>query len=202
MERMNMDIAKVKNKIAQHKNALATEKRKFGFYHDGAGRRYVIGPLYVSIGDIKGALKYYAWFEKNFPDDTGEPFQYLAWTLALYRSGDLDAARKKLIETMFQNLYIIPCLVGVALPPTDIDFTTNWEYPDYHFPKGHQEIWNAEAVNWARAVYQSPLIQDALAKEIELRRKLKNERPGPERIRLLKEIRQLEDTMIRSSDAE
>jgi hypothetical protein len=195
---MNMDIAKIKTKISRYKSALAAEKRKFGFYHDGAGRRYVIGPLYVSIGDIKGALKYYAWFEENFPDDTGEPFQYLAWTLALYRSGDPAAARRKLVETMFQNLYIIPRLAGIAPPPTDIELTSNWEFSDYQFPEGHQEIWDEEAVNWARTVYLSPPVQYALAREIELKRKLKDEQPGPERNRLLRAIRDLEESVINS----
>ena len=43
------------------------------------------------LGDIEGATKSYQWFEENCPDDIGEPFQYLCWALALYRSGNEKA---------------------------------------------------------------------------------------------------------------
>ena len=58
------------------------------------------------INDHEGALQSYAWFEAQFPDDVGEPMQYLCWTLSLYRAGDLEAATSKLRQTMLSNLYI------------------------------------------------------------------------------------------------
>ena len=43
----------------------------------------------------------------------GEPLDYLCWSLALYRAGDLEAAAKKLLQTMLRNLYLLPALLGI-----------------------------------------------------------------------------------------
>ncbi len=65
----------------------------------------------MRINDNEGALKSYAWFEAQFPNDVGEPMQYLCWTLSLYRAGELEATTSKLRQTMLFNLYIIPHLI-------------------------------------------------------------------------------------------
>jgi hypothetical protein len=103
---------KIRQRIRRYERGLRKEYEKFGFIHDGFGKRYLLGPLYMILGDTPGAIKSFEWFEKTFPDDIGEPFQYLCWTLALYRSGDLEAAARKLRQTMLSNLYLIPHLLG------------------------------------------------------------------------------------------
>jgi hypothetical protein len=62
------------------------------------------------MDDLEGALQSFTWYEETFPDDSGDPMQLLCWTLALYRSGDLEAASRTLRRTMFSNLYLIPRL--------------------------------------------------------------------------------------------
>ena len=42
-----------------------------GDYDDSAGLRYIIPELYFRIRDYKGALVYFRWFSKAFPDDIG-----------------------------------------------------------------------------------------------------------------------------------
>jgi hypothetical protein len=68
------------------------------------GARYLLGPLYLLQGDLKGTLRSFAWFAKTFPDDIGEPGQYLCWTLALYRSGSPEKAADKLLQTALRTL--------------------------------------------------------------------------------------------------
>jgi hypothetical protein len=67
----------------------------------------------------------FAWFEETFPDDTGHPMQFLCWTLALYRSGQLEAAKQKLRQTMLSNLYFIPRLLGIEHQDLDVSDGTN-----------------------------------------------------------------------------
>ena len=66
-------IESIRKKIKKNRAVLAAEKRKFGCYDDSHGRRYLIALLYTMIKDYKGALKYFNWFDKEFPDDTGFP---------------------------------------------------------------------------------------------------------------------------------
>ena len=78
------DPKKIRERITGYERDL--QAKVYGFIDDGYGKRYLLGPLYMLLGDIKGALKSFAWFEKSFPDDVGEPMHYLCWTLALYRA--------------------------------------------------------------------------------------------------------------------
>jgi len=65
-------------------NALKKELDE-GYGGDGYGKRYLLGPLYMLMGDIDGALVSFDWYEAAYPDDGGEPYQYLTWALALFR---------------------------------------------------------------------------------------------------------------------
>lgn len=50
--------------------------------------------------------------KKESSYDVPEAFNHLCWVLALYKSGDLLFAQKKLRELIFENLYIIPVFLG------------------------------------------------------------------------------------------
>ena len=76
------------------------------------GALKLLGPLYLLMGDVVGAVKSFDWFEQTFPDDIGEPVHFLCWTLALDRSGDTAQAVQRLRQTMLSNLYLIPHLLG------------------------------------------------------------------------------------------
>ena len=77
------DPKQIKARINRYQNALQNEQKRFGDIDDSAGKRYLLGPLYLLAGDIDGALAHFKWFEKTFPDDVGEPMQSLCWTLAI-----------------------------------------------------------------------------------------------------------------------
>lgn len=113
------------------KRALASEKRRYGGIDDSGGKRYRIGPLFALAGDLKDALAHYKWFEKECPDDVGEPVHYLWWALTLYRAGDLENANRKLLETLVRNLYLLPALAGSPISRQDMWHGSNWSEPEY-----------------------------------------------------------------------
>mgnify|MGYP001568005796 CR=1 FL=1 len=113
------------------KRALANEQKKYRHIEDGAGKRYLIGPFYVLAGELKKALAHYDWYEKHCSDDVGEPIHYLYWALALYRTAETKKANAKLLETMLQNVYLLPILLGSLPNSYDIWHGSNMEQPEY-----------------------------------------------------------------------
>ncbi len=122
---------KVGERATRLKRALANEQKKYRHIEDGAGKRYLIGPFYVLAAELKKALAHYDWYEKHCSDDVGEPFHYLYWALALYRTGETQKANAKLLETMLQNVYLLPILLGSRHDSYDIWHGSNMEQPDY-----------------------------------------------------------------------
>ena len=53
------DHKKIKAQIHRYERALKKELDEYGCYDDGAGKRYMIGPLYLILGDVAGAMKSY-----------------------------------------------------------------------------------------------------------------------------------------------
>ncbi|MBK7976317.1 MAG: hypothetical protein IPK07_24620 [Deltaproteobacteria bacterium] len=64
---------KIRARLRSYEAKLRREKETFGAYHDGAGKRYLLGPLHLSLDDLDGAMEAFRWFAREFPDDCGEP---------------------------------------------------------------------------------------------------------------------------------
>ena len=122
---------KFRERATRLTRALANEQKKYRHIEDGAGKRYLIVHFYVLAGELKKALAHYGWYEKYCSDDVGEPFHYLYWALALYRTGEIKRANAKLLETMLQNVYLLPILLGGRHDAYDIWHGSNMEEPDY-----------------------------------------------------------------------
>lgn len=112
MDTFPHDPRTIRTRIRRYERALREEQARFDGIRDGAGTRYMLGPLYLLLGDTAGALRSFAWFAETFPDDSGDPVHHLCWTLALYRDGDMRRAAAKLRQTMLSNLYLLPRLLG------------------------------------------------------------------------------------------
>jgi hypothetical protein len=181
---------KIKERIKRYEGDLHKEFKKFRYISDDSGKRYLIGPMYLLLGDTSGAIKAFEWFEKQFSDDSGEPFHLLCWALALYQSNDSAKATKKLRRAMLSNLYLLPCLVGVEQPPLDIWQSANWEGKEYveQGPAELLELWDEQALGWAEGLYQSESFQKARERTIEIFRLLKTEPVGPKRSKLVEEL--------------
>jgi hypothetical protein len=90
---------------------------------------------------------------------------------------------------MLMNLSLIPDLLGLTSPPTDLWQTSNWSSPAYlqAIPAEFFELWDPAALTWASDVYQSEPFQKIQMRSIEIDRQLKNEPVGPKRSQLVQE---------------
>ena len=185
---------KIRARLRAYERKLEQEKKKFGHYRDGGGRRYLVGPHYMLLDDNDGALASFDWFENEFPDDVGEPGHFLCWSLALHRAGNEIGAAKKLRQTMFSNLYLVPCLLGSPIAELDIWHGSSDAEPSYveHIHEPYLRLWTEEEKAWASGLYQSPGFRSARERFIEIARALSTTRPGPERNRLVEEMHKLE----------
>ena len=185
---------KIRSRLRSYERKLEQEKRKFGYYHDGAGKRYQIGPHYMLLGDNEGALKAFAWFEQEFDDDIGKPDHSLCWSLALYRAGNEIGAAKKLRQAMLSNLYLVPHLLGEPISEIDMWHGSSDAEPEYldHIPDPYLQLWTDEEKQWAGRLYDSPGFRSARERYIEISKLLDGMRPGPERSRLVREMHELE----------
>ncbi|KAB2892843.1 MAG: hypothetical protein F9K28_10980 [Bacteroidetes bacterium] len=183
------DPKQIRSRIRSYERALKKEYDLYGAYDDGAGKRYLLGSLYLLLNDIEGALKHYAWFEKAFGDDIGDPLDLLTWTLVLYRAGDLEAALRKLHQAMLSNLYLIPHVLQIEQPELDISHLSNLETQEYlgYIPDEIVRLWDGEVLDWLRASYHQAEIQAVRERYIAIQRQLKHEPVGETRSRLVRE---------------
>jgi tetratricopeptide (TPR) repeat protein len=193
MSQFPKDPRKIRAQIRRYERSMREEEAMHGYVSNDSGTRYLLGMLYLLMDDVEGALDAFAWFQRTFPDDVGEPFHYLAWALALYRAGALDEAAFRLRQAMCANLYLIPHLLGIDQPVLDIRHDSNWAEKPYveGTPPEHWALWDDEARAWARRVYESAAFQRMRRRYIEISRQLDTEPRGPTRSRLVDELYQL-----------
>jgi hypothetical protein len=186
---------KITSTIKRYERLLRKEQEETGAISDGYGKRYFLGIFYLLLGDTQGAIRSFEWFERTFEDDGSEPFHSLTWALTLYRSGRIEEASKKLRHTMLLNLYLIPHLLGMRHKNLDIWYASNWCQKSYlkDAPPEIFDLWDTEALDWARAEYDSVEFLDTRVRYIEIYRQLKNEPVGPRRFNLVAEAGRLED---------
>ncbi len=188
------DAKKIKERIRRYERALEQEKRRLGNYHDGSGKRFLLGPLYMILGDLEGALRSFAWFEAAFPDGTDEAPQLLCWSLALHRAGQEMKARRMLRRTMLANLYILPQLLGIEVRRHDMWHGSNTAEPSYlgWVPEEYWALWSDAERRWAGRLWQCGEFREARERYIELGHRLRFLPPGPERSRVVQEMSRLE----------
>jgi len=185
---------KIRSRLRGYERKLQQEKKTFGCYHDGAGKRYQIAPHYMLLGDNDAAVAAFEWFEQEFDDDVGTPDHSLCWSLALHRAGHEIGAAKKLRQAMLSNLYLVPHMLGAPISELDIWHGSSDAEPSYvdHIPEPYLELWTDEEREWASGLYESPGFQSARERYIEISKLLDSTPPGPERSRLVKELHGLE----------
>ncbi len=187
---------KIRKQITRYEASLRKEFEKFNCINDGPGKRYLLGPLYLLLGDIPGAIKSYEWFAREFAGDYGEPHHTLCWALALYRSGNMASAAKKLRDAMLSNLYMLPHLFGMEQSQLDIWHGSNFEEMDYiiQVPPELYKLWDEPALQWAQGLYECDDFRYARERTIEIFRLLKTEPRGTTRTQLVKELSAIRDS--------
>lgn len=185
---------KIAATIKRYELQMRREQAESGFISDGFGKRYLLGTLYLLLGDVPGALKSYEWFERTFEDDAGEPFHCLSWTLALYRGGRVGEASRKLRQTMLLNLYLIPHMLGLEQDRLDIWHSSNWAEESYlqDLPPEIIGLWDADELKWVQRTYETIEFRTARSRFIEIFRRLKNEPVGSRRTDLVDEAYRIE----------
>jgi tetratricopeptide (TPR) repeat protein len=171
------DPKKIRERIKRYERAF-----KEPHHDDGAGKRLLLGQLYMLMGDLEGALKHYTWYQKKFPDEIPEPFNHFCWSLALLRSGDEKSARAKLRELIFDNLYLVPIFLGEEPKKFDMWHGSNWSEPAYVLEGPMEElfaIWSESERNWLKTEWSSRALQTDIAKYVDLQRTL-SKTSGPE----------------------
>lgn len=186
------DPKKLKTRIQTYERDLLRDKR------DGYGKRYLLGPMYLLLADIEGALKHFAWFNKNYPGDMGDPHQYLCWTLVLYRAKQFADAAFKFRETMLRNLYLIPFMLGNSPKELDIWHSSNLCELQYaqEIPNELLRLWSPEEKKWATDMWNDPLTVQFRDYYIDIEKRLKDLKPGPERSRLVRESFRLREGVL------
>lgn len=193
------DPKKIRARIRSYERKLKKEKEEHGFHDDGYGKRYLLSTLYLLMDDTEGALKHFDWFEQEFPDDSGHTIHYLSWTLALFRSGDLAAAKQKFGQAMLSNLFVMPTLLDldeeIALGEFDTMLSLMYleETPDEVFT-----MWHDEELDWGREVYYSQDITALRERYIEIEQALDITPPGPRRKELVAESFRLKGVDVTS----
>lgn len=123
---------RIRNKIKKIKAALAADKRFWGgYYHDGQGLRYAPPRLYIQLEDYTGGLRYFNWFNKNFPDDACYPELLFEWTIILYKTGRLKEAAQKALETYNQDVYFFDKFFERPIVPKGISEGSRLMAVDY-----------------------------------------------------------------------
>ena len=191
------DPKRIRERIRRYERALKRELET-GYGGDGYGKRFLLGPLYMLLGDVDGALASFDWYVEAYPDDGGEPYQYLTWALALFRGGRREEVFNKLYQTMLENLYLVPFLLGRNPQPLDIWHGSNWEWMEYAVEIPHEllSLWDDVALQWAREVSEHPTVVAKVARYVAINRALKSEPRGPRRSALVDESFALKRTPI------
>ncbi len=180
-------IEKVRARIRKIRGQLTAEKRKFGWFDDSGGRRYDLPGLYIKIGDYKGGLTYFRWFQKNFPDDIGLPSFLFEWTIILFKNGKLEAARKKAFEAYCRNVQVFDRFFGRPLRGAAGWEMSNLELPEFleHFPYSSEDPELADFTEWLSCFEQEPEFVEKSRAYIALQEQLQHTQGGSEERRAL-----------------
>ncbi len=191
------DPKRIRERIRRYERALKKELES-GYGGDGYGKRFLLGPLYMLMGDVDGALASFKWYEDAYPDDGGEPYQYLTWALALFRGDCRPEAFNKLYQTMLENLYLVPFLLGRNPQPLDIWHGSNLGWIEYavEIPRELVSLWDDVYLQWAREVSEHPVVVERVARYVAIHRALKSEPRGPRRTALVNESSTLKKTPV------
>lgn len=115
----------------RNKAALIKERRRYGWYDDGAGKRYRIGIDCVLAGETSKARNYYRWFDRVFDDDLGEPGFLLFGVLAEMRVGKPKDAVMRLRRAAIANPHLIELVPGRSFEVAQDDGIGQWESAAY-----------------------------------------------------------------------
>jgi hypothetical protein len=181
------DPKKIKQRIRRYERSLRKDNPLHG---DGYGKRFLLGPLYLMLGNVQDTLDHYTWYQNTYPNDGGYALNFLCWAITLFRHGDMVEAEMKIIKTILSNIHLIPFILGHKIPSLD-----SWEGRYYNelfeiedFPHEILEYITSEEMEWIEALYNSPKLTIIRKKYIENDDQLQNLPRGEKRTKLCHEL--------------
>ena len=176
------DIKKIRARISRYERNW-----KKPDFDDGSGSRFLIGPLYLLLGDTEGALAHYKWYAKKFETYSFEPFHALGWALAMYRAKQPEEAIYRLRCAHCANVYILPALLKVAHGQPDVKRASNWQEEEYinNGPQEFLNLWQPEELAWLKSVWEGQEFREFVQMHSDLVRKISDEPVGPRRSALV-----------------
>lgn len=190
-------IERLRDKISRIKRTLAAEKRKFGWYDDSRGLRYLPTKYFVELQDYKGGLGYLRWFSKNFPDDGGFPDFLFEWTIILFKCGKTREATKKAFEVFCANTYVFDKFFGRPIIPVEKWEGSNLAVPEFAaqfaYSGGQSEL--ADFSEWLDHLTTTSDFKRRCDAYVEIYKQLKSENNRERRQDLLTRARQLEEEL-------
>jgi hypothetical protein len=190
------DPKKLRARLRSYERKLKTDHR------DGAGKRFLIGPFYLLLGDTEGALRYYEWYQQSY-SDIAEPFNHLCWALTLYRGQQYERAERKLKDSILCNLYLVSWLLDEPISKLPIWHGSNWAEPEYvtEGPEEFKDLWKKEERLWVKRIATDPNFVAVRDRYISLREMLDHLPIGNERSETVDLITELENMFSDNSES-
>lgn len=185
------------DKIKKIKAELAADKKRWGgFYDDSRGLRYLPPQYYIKLQDYKGALRYFNWFAKTFPDDEGFPDFLFEWTIVLFKNGKLKEAEKKAFITYSKNTFLLKVYFGSAIIYLETLENTGVESKEFilkyfNYSSSQNEL--SDFTDWLAEIVSSDKFQSKSKEFIDIQKQLSSERELSARQKLMMQEKRLID---------
>lgn len=139
---------------------------------DNQGVRFLIPLVHLLAEQDDRAIESMRAYERDYPGDYCEPSLLFGKALALWKTGDEEAAATAYRTGMLKNLYIAPLLLDLPLPPSDIWHPNDRSEVSYaqDFIQSYAVLWDrdASALRFLGEVHAS--MANEIAKIVTLRR--------------------------------
>lgn len=190
---------RIQTKIKRIKLALSADKKQWGgFYHDGQGLRYIPPQLYLELNDYTSGLRYFNWFTKNFPDDSGYPDFLFEWTIVLFKTGRLKEAEKKAFETFRSNTYLFDTFFGRQVTKIEKWKDSNLQkqdFADYQFGYNSNQVTLLDFSEWLHQFILTDKFIHLSNTYLAIQKRLETELDSETRQYLIQHERQLENEL-------
>lgn len=192
------ELKKARTKISRYEKNF---KRAQPFFDDGGGTRFLLGPLYLLVDDIDGAVKHYRWFARKYSDSIDEPLHTLCRAVTFFRTGKTTEAERFFRRTHLANTYLIPSLISIPFYELKVSHSWSWDTKEYALGTDPQylNIFSQSDLNWFKESWNQKEFQELVKLYITLVEKLDKEPVGPIRSALVNQISNLREQESRKN---
>ena len=144
-----VDLKKIRTKLRSYERKF----RESPHDRDGSGVRFLMGPYYLCLNNLEGAIVHYDWFWDTYPDSIDEPFHTLGQIITKLRHGQEEGAQSLLKRLYASNPYLLPHILDIDLGNIEIPGASNWEENVLNAPKELYSYLSPEEIKWLRGIW-------------------------------------------------